>query len=451
MHEAWKGKRVLVVGMARSGKAAAELLCSLDARAVLSDAKPAVEGLEELVRLGCISRLGEPAEALAEGCDAVIVSPAVPSDAPVIHRAKALGIPLMAELEFAAQFVRGAMVAVTGTNGKTTTCALAGEILRNAGRHTFVAGNIGLPLSAVALQTGADDTCVVEVSSFQLENMHAFHPAGAAILNLTPDHLNRHGTMEAYGSLKESMLQNQVETDFFIYNADDPFCAAVASRAKAETIPFSATRQLGLGAWVQEGQVMVAGRALCGVEELSLKGRHNLENALAAAAIAMRFETPAAVIRHTLRSFQGVEHRMETVRELGGVRYINDSKGTNPESSTHAVLAMDRPTVLIAGGEDKGMGFEGFASAIVENKNIRHVVLIGRAAETIRAALEKEGYAHCAMAGADFEKAVALARSLLAEGGTVLLSPACASFDMFKDFEARGNAFKEIVNALESR
>ncbi|MCL1963964.1 MAG: UDP-N-acetylmuramoyl-L-alanine--D-glutamate ligase [Firmicutes bacterium] len=469
---AWKDKRALVAGMARSGKAVAELLVSLGSQVTLSDTKAEIGGLENLLALGCENRLGEPAESLVEGCDLVIVSPAVQKEAPVIQKATELGIPVMAELEFAARFVQGVMVGVTGTNGKTTTCSVLGEMLRNAGKNTYVAGNIGLPLSAVALKTLPGDFCVVEVSSFQLENMRAFHPHGAAILNLRPDHLNRHGTMEAYGALKESMLQNQTADDFFVYNADDPFCAAAARRAKAKVVPFSSTQALRHGAWVQDGQVMVSGRepcsfrepyaprerganrgqsqsrALCAVEELSLKGRHNLENALAAAAIAVRFDVPAAVIRHTLRSFQGVEHRMENVRVLGGVRYINDSKGTNPDSSIQAVMAMDTPTVLIAGGEDKDMGFEAFAGAIAGNKNIRHVVLIGSTAEKIRGALEKEDYTACEMAGFNFAKAVERARSLAVPGGAVLLSPACASFDMFKDYEARGNTFKEIVSAL---
>jgi len=449
MMEAWKNKRVLVVGMARSGLAAAEMLSEIGARAVLSDTKETIDGIDRLKAMGCAVRLGERSETLVRGADAVIVSPGVPPDAPVIGEARRLGVPLMAELEAASRFVQGVKIAITGTNGKTTTSALTGEILKNAGKNTYVAGNIGLPLSSVALKTRPEDYTVIEVSSFQLEHVDTFHPHVAALLNLTPDHLNRHGTMEAYGALKERMLKNQTERDFFIYNADDPFCRQAAGRQRAKAVPFSRTQAQKTGAWMQDGQLMVAGRALLTVEELSLPGPHNLENALAAAAIASELQVPAPVIRHTLRSFQGVEHRMESVRVLDGVKFINDSKGTNPESSIRAVEAMAVPTVLIAGGEDKGMRFDGFASAIRQNEHIRHVVLIGKTAETLREALEKAGYTAYTLAGVDFEKAVSLARELAVPGGAVLLSPACASFDMFKDFEDRGRRFKEIVGEMK--
>lgn len=449
MENGWLGKRALVVGMARSGMAAAELLTALGARAVLCDAKAAIPGMDALLAAGCEAHLGEAAETLVAGCDAVIVSPAVPQDAPVCREAARRGVPLLAELEFAAQLVQGTQIAITGTNGKTTTCSMVGEMLKNAGRNAYVAGNIGLPLSAVALRTAPEDCTVIEVSSFQLEHMESFHPRVAALLNLTPDHLNRHGTMEVYGALKEGLLRNQHSGDRFIYNADDPFCRAVAGRAQARAIPFSRTQVQEEGAWVGEGQIILQGKALCGEEELSLPGPHNLENALAAAAIAAELAIPLPVIRHTLRTFAGVEHRMETVRMLGGVRYINDSKGTNPESSIRAVEGMRVPTVLIAGGYDKGISFDAFAEAIARSGHIAHAVLIGKTAGSIRDALARAGFTACVMAGFDLEEAVRTARSLAAEGGTVLFSPACASFDMFKDFEDRGRQYKELVNALQ--
>jgi UDP-N-acetylmuramoylalanine--D-glutamate ligase len=244
------------------------------------------------------------------------------------------------------------------------------------------------------------------------------------------------------------MLKNQQNTDFFVYNAEDVFCAGVASRAKARTVPFSSARPLKEGAWVQDGHLMIAGRALCPVEELSLKGSHNLENALAAAAIAWELAVPAPVIRHALRTFQGVEHRMETVCTIDGICFINDSKGTNPESSLHAVRSMSQKTALIAGGDDKETDFSNFIGEILNNRNIAHVVLIGKSAEKMQMKLEKEGYLAFTNAGFDFEKAVSIARGQVADGGTVLLSPACASFDMFKDFEERGSRFKEIVQML---
>lgn len=447
MSESSEKQNYLVVGLARSGIAVAEMLASLGARVVLSDLRNDIE-VSRLETLGCEARLGEAAETLLEGMDAVVVSPAVPMTAPVIREADRLGIEVLAELEVAARHAEGLQVAITGTNGKTTTTMLVGEMLKNAGKRTYVAGNIGVPLSSVALKTAREDYIVIEVSSFQLEHMPTFHPRVGAILNLTPDHLNRHGTMEAYGALKEGMLRHMNDGDRFIYNADDPFCREAAGRTKAKAVPFSRKQALTEGAWMENGQLMIRERAILKAEEMSLPGPHNLENALAAAAMAVELGVPAPVIRHTLRSFQGVEHRMEHVRTLGGVRYINDSKGTNPESSMRAVQGMTAPTVLIAGGDDKGTGFAALAQAVRENAYIQRVLLIGRAAERICAALEEEGYAEYTIIGYDFEKAIREAKALAVEGGTVLFSPACASFDMFTDYEARGRLFKEIVNKL---
>lgn len=434
--------------MARSGFALAELLLSFGALPVLSDQRAEIEGIDALVAQGAEARLGEPSEALVKGCVLVIVSPAVPLEAPVIKAAEQLGIPVLAELEFAARSLKGTQVAVTGTNGKTTTASLIGEMLKNAGKRAFIAGNIGLPLSAVALQTEDEDYTVIEVSSFQLEHVEQFHPRGAVLLNLTPDHLNRHGTMDVYGALKERMLANQTEGDFLIYNADDAFCREVAARAKARTIPFARQQVLTEGAWLADGKLMLGGRALCAAEELSLPGPHNLENALAAAAVAAELGVPAPVIRHSLRSFAGVEHRMETVRTVHGVRWINDSKGTNPESSIRGVESMTVPTVLIAGGDEKGTDFTSFAEAIADSGTIRHVILIGKTAGRIQAALHTAGYDAVTVAGDNFEWAIALAAEKAEKDGAVLLSPACASFDMFQDFEARGNRFKELVQRL---
>lgn len=442
------GSRVLVVGLARSGLAVSRLLLRLGAVPILSDTRTDIEGIPPLVAGGAKARLGERSEALLAGVRLVIVSPAVPPEAPVIAAAEAAGIPVLSELAFAAEHLSGHKLAITGTNGKTTTSALLGEILKNAGKMARVAGNIGLPLSQVAMEARDGDYTVIEVSSFQLEHIGAFHPEGAALLNLTPDHLNRHGTMEAYGALKERLIAQQTKHDFFVYGADDPFAAQVAGRAKARTVPFSRLTRLRQGAWVQDGQVTLAGRALLPIDELSLPGPHNLENALAAAAFAAGLEIPPAVIRHTLRTFAGVPHRMETVRTLDGVRYINDSKGTNPEASMRGVEGMRVPTVLIAGGDEKGTDFTVFARAIAQNDQIRHVVLIGKTAARIEEALRIEGYTHITHAGFDFESAIKTARTLSTEGGAVLLSPACASFDMFKDFEARGDEFRRIVEGM---
>ncbi|MDR0929789.1 MAG: UDP-N-acetylmuramoyl-L-alanine--D-glutamate ligase [Oscillospiraceae bacterium] len=451
MDSAYSGQRVLVVGMARSGLAAGKLLLALGARVILCDARADVAGVDELAALGAAAQMGQDGADLVPDCDLLVVSPGVPLDAPVIQKAQALGVPVLSELALAAGQLSGETIAVTGTNGKTTTVTLIGEMLKNAGKPTRIAGNIGLALSAVALDTKPEDYTVIEVSSFQMENPGEFHPHIAVMLNLTPDHLNRHGTLEAYGALKARMGQRQGKRDVFVYNADDAFCRAEASKTKARTVPFSRTRRLKKGAWADAGQIWLPGRALCHVEELLLPGPHNLENALAAAAVAGELGIPPAVIRHTLRSFRGVEHRMETVRVLDGVTWINDSKGTNPDASIRAVQGMQVPTVLIAGGYDKETPFGALAEAVAANHALRDVVLIGKTAGQIRAALEQAGFTAIQDAGDDFAKALDMARALAEPGGAVLLSPACASFDMFKDYEERGREFKALVQQMEAK
>ena len=448
MDESLKNKRVLVVGMARSGLAAAKLLCQLGATPVLSDNKKEIEGIDELTAIGCESRLGEPAEALVEGCDAVIVSPAVWYNAPVILKAQQLGVPVMSELDFGFLHCAGSKYAVSGTNGKTTTVTLVAEMLKNAGRNAFTAGNIGIPVSQVAMEARPGDDIVIEVSSFQMEMTREFHPRGAILTNLTPDHLNRHGSMEVYGALKARMVAKMDANDFFVYNADDPFCVKTAEGCKARKVPFSRTQKLKSGAYVQDGQVIVGGKALCAAEEIRIPGPHNLENALAAACVAFAMDVPAPVIRHSLRTFKGVEHRIEFVRELEGVRYINDSKGTNVDSTIKAVQTMQRPTAIILGGYDKHCDFTPLAREMLASSMIREAVLIGATADQIENTLRREGFV--AIHRADTLKdAIDRCRALAADGWNVLLSPACASFDMFSDYEARGRIFKELVNELK--
>ena len=449
MDESLKNKRVLVVGMARSGLAAAKLLCQLGATPVLSDNKKEIEGIDELIAIGCESRLGEPAEALVEGCDAVIVSPAVWCNAPVILKAQQLGVPVMSELDFGFLHCAGSKYAVSGTNGKTTTVTLVAEMLKNAGRNAFTAGNIGIPVSHVAMEARPGDDTVIEVSSFQMEMTREFHPRGAILTNLTPDHLNRHGSMEVYGALKARMVAKMDANDFFVYNADDPFCVKTAEGCKARKVPFSRTQKLKSGAYVQDGQVIVGGKALCAAEEIRIPGPHNLENALAASAMAAEAGVPLPVIRHTLRTFAGVEHRMEFTRELDGVRWINDSKGTNPEATMRGVEGMKVPTVLILGGSEKGTPFDALAKTILANPNIRKVVTIGATAEKIEQALRAAGFTDITPCGSDFGFAIETCRKLAQPGWAVLFSPACASFDMFSDYEARGRIFKEMVNRLQ--
>ena len=451
-----KGSRVLVVGMARSGVAAARMLHETGALVRISDQKTEAELLGQLDELrldGIEWRLGEAAEALLEGMDLVVVSPGVPITHPAIEKAKQLGIPVIGELELAFRHAQGRLIAITGTNGKTTTCTLTGEIFKNAGKLTHVVGNIGVPYASVALKTRPEDVTVCEVSSFQLETIEKFHPAVTAILNITEDHLNRHGTMEAYTLLKARVFENQTVDDYLILNYDDDALRAMAKDAPCRVRWFSRTQIPPRGAFVVGGSLVYGTaddyRTICVADEVAIPGPHNLENALAATAIAMCMDVPPPVIRHSLRTFKGVEHRIEKVRELDGVTYINDSKGTNVDSTLKAIATMMKPTVMILGGYDKHVDMTRLCQAI-PGSQIKKVVLIGDTAMQIQKGLDEVGFTGYIHAGHDFEKAVCMAREMAEPGWNVLLSPACASFDMFADYEQRGRAFKAIVAGLTS-
>lgn len=448
-----RDKKVMVAGLARSGVSSAQLLCERGAKVSLYDMKtdlPTVRGA--LAGLPVSWHLGEDPQALALDSDLVVISPGIPVQSPWIEAAQKAGVGVIGELELGYLLSQGTMVAITGTNGKTTTTALTGEIFRNAGRLAYVVGNIGTPITGAAAISKPEDMMIVEVSSFQLETIERFRPVVSAVLNISEDHLNRHGTMDEYIRLKKRIFENQRSGDYVVLNWDDPITRAMAGDALCTPVYFSLTEQPPLGTWVQDGQIcfgnMAEGtqRNICFTQDVAIPGSHNLQNALAAAAIAMVLDIPAPVIRQTLRSFAGVEHRIEFVREVGGVRYINDSKGTNTDASIKAVQAMTAPTVLIAGGYDKATDFTPFAQAIVSG-TISHVVLIGDTAPQIQMALQKLGYESMHLAHT-MEEAVLLSAQLAQEGGNVLLSPACASFGMFEDYEHRGRVFKEIVQGL---
>lgn len=453
----WQGKTVLVIGAARSGIAAAELLLAAGAKPVLTDQKPAeaFEGrLDHLASAGC--RLifeADPVALLDHQPDAVILSPAVPQEAPVVQEAAKRGIPCMAELEFASRFIGDELIAVSGTNGKTTTVSLLGEIFTQAGKLVQVAGNVGFPLSAAVLKEKEQGLYVAEVSSFQLEGVDSFHPRIAALLNITPDHLNRHGFMAKYVALKQRLFDNMDAGDTAVLNHDCPITRGLAPQLKARIVWFSRKDEPSQGAFIRDGNIMFRWQqdeqVICAVDELRLPGNHNLENALAAVAVAGVYGVPAPVIRHGLRSFAGVEHRIEFVRELDGVSYFNDSKGTNPEASIRAVEAMKKPTILLAGGFDKEVSFEELACSIASQGSIRQVLLYGQTAEKIAAALREAGYTEIRLLN-DMAQAVKLAQQLAEPGSNVLLSPACASFDQFDDYEQRGRRFKEQVMGLGS-
>lgn len=450
----WQNKRVLVLGMARSGIAVSQLLCRYGACPLLNDRKTEAQlgdALLPLKELNCAWHLGEDPLSLLDRCDVLLISPGVPIDAPIVLAAREKNIPVTGELEVASQLAEGTLVALTGTNGKTTTVSLLGEIYRAAGKIAYVAGNIGYPLSAAAMLSKTEDMLVAEVSSFQLETTDTFHPRVAAVLNLTEDHLNRHYTMENYAAVKRHIFDRQCSADTAVLNYDDPACRAMAEGLQARIAWFSRTQSVDQGAFVKDGRIVIRWmgeeKPVCGVDEVYIPGPHNTENALAAAMMAYASGVPAAVIRHVLRTFKGVEHRIEFVRELDGVKWYNDSKGTNVDSTIKAVQTMRAPTVLILGGSDKHVPFDALAREIVQCGQITQVVLCGATAPQIERALLAAGYTAISHAE-KYPEMVELCRALAVPGGNVLLSPACASFDQFSDYEQRGRVFKQLVNEL---
>lgn len=450
----WEHKNVMVVGMARSGVAAAQLLVKHGATPFLVDQKKRQDlrvSLDDLDALPVKWHLGEEPETLFDQVDAIVISPGVPIQAPFVAAARERGIPVIAELELGYQLAEGTLVAVSGTNGKTTTVSLLGEIFKNAGKLAYVAGNIGYPICAAAMESHKEDVIVAEVSSFQLESVTTFHPKVAAILNITEDHLNRHGTMQEYIRLKARLFENQTAQDVAVLNFDDPILQEMAGQLNSRVAWFSRKQAVPLGAFVENGKIVCAWggetRTVCEAEAVYIPGPHNLENALAATAVAVAMGVPAPVIRHSLRTFQGVEHRIERTRELEGIVYYNDSKGTNVDSTIKAVQTMKAPTVIILGGYDKHVSFVPLAQEMAKTPAITHAVLIGQTAPQIEKALAESGF-HRFSHAVTLKEAIDTARSQAVPGGNVLFSPACASFDMFTDYEQRGRIFKELVHEL---
>ena len=448
------GCNVMVVGMARSGLAAVKLLAGKNANVIANDVKDASQlpdAVTELSQLpGVQLELGKPADDFVAQVDAVFISPGVPIDSSFVLKANDLGKPVIGELELGFMFTQCPIVAITGTNGKTTTTALTGLMFRRAGFNTNVVGNIGDPISAHATDTKPGDMTVLEVSSFQLESIHSFRPRVSVILNITPDHLNRHHDMQTYIDLKARIFENQRGDDVVILNWDDPLCRSLASKAKCRVLYFSRKEELSAGCFIKDGRIcyradgqeIVMGRP----EEVRIPGDHNLENALAASACALSMGVSPMIVRHTLAAFEGVEHRLEFVLEHQGVRFINDSKGTNPDSSIKAVQAMTLPTIIIAGGYDKGTGYDDFVASFAGSK-VCGLVVMGATAEQIASAAASRGFSNISHT-ATLKDAVYKAYGMAHPGYNVLLSPASASFDMFKDYEERGRVFKQIVTEL---
>ena len=450
-----ENKKVLIVGMGKSGIAAAQAMLRLGAKVFVQDSKP-VSDIEPQLANFLTSRdvkcyFGEKPACLDE-IDMMILSPGVPLEVDFVQEAMAKGVEVAGELEVAFRVGNGNYVAITGTNGKTTTTTLVGEIFKNAKRKTYVVGNIGVAVISMAVSAELDSWLITETSSFQLDTTKYFKPKISAILNLTPDHLNRHHTMENYGAAKAKIYENQDENGYFIVNYDDPASFELSKGCKkAKVVPFSRKEKLTYGAFVADGHIVIINDAgnlitLCKADELKIPGSHNLENALAAAAISYFAGIDPAVISDTLKNFQGVEHRLEYCGQVDGVRFVNDSKGTNPDASIKAIEAMKKGVILIAGGYDKGSDFTDFIKAF--DGRVKHMVLLGKTAPKIKEQAESAEYTDVTICK-NMEECVAEAFRLAVPGDTVLLSPACASWDMYTCFEQRGEHFKTCVHGLE--
>lgn len=448
-----RDRRILIIGMGKSGVAAAKALAAGGGVITITDTKSQAELTEAFSELeGWPVRIvtGGCPEVVPEKFDLVVTSPGVPIWAEPLKEAVNYDIPVLSEVELAYRFAKGPLVAITGTNGKTTTTALIGQMFKDAGFPVSVAGNIGIPLIQEVLHKPPEHIFVVEVSSFQLEWVEDFHPKVALITNITPDHLERHGTMEEYLGVKARIFKQQTAADYTVLNYDDPRIRELASLTPGQVIFFSRLHKLKKGVFVNNGKIYINinghEEPVCAAGELTIPGAHNLENALGAVAAGWAMGLSGRQMADTLRSFPGVPHRLEKVAVINGVEYINDSKGTNPEAAVKALEAFDKPIVLIAGGSRKGnVDFSVFAQKIREK--VRELILVGDTAHEIRMAVEQVGFTKARIVK-DLAEAVAVAAELAQPGEIVLLSPACASFDFFRNFDHRGEVFKELVHRL---
>ncbi|MDO5345042.1 MAG: UDP-N-acetylmuramoyl-L-alanine--D-glutamate ligase [Lachnospiraceae bacterium] len=449
----WQEKRVLVFGTGVSGIGAADLLEKVGAVPVLYDGNKALteEAVREKLPLGSRARIviGEMTDQVLEGIDLAVLSPGVPTDLPEVNQIREAGIPIWGEIELAYRNSKGDVLAITGTNGKTTTTTLVGEIMKYHQEQVFVVGNIGTPYTDAALQTTEASVAVAEISSFQLETIDRFHPKVSAITNITPDHLNRHHTMEEYIRVKESITKNQTPEDTCVLNYEDEELRRFGENLVPKVIFISSRRKLEKGLYLNGSVIEYKDGAsvteICSVKELKLPGLHNYENVMTAVGMTMAYGVPLEEIRHVLRRFTAVEHRIEYVAEKGGVVYYNDSKGTNPDAAIKGIQAMDRPTVLIGGGYDKDSSYEEWIRAF--DGKVKYLVLVGQTKEKIAAAARRCGFQDILMADT-FQEAFELCVSHAEPGDAVLLSPACASWGMFPNYEVRGKVFKELVHQL---
>lgn len=448
-----KYKKVLIVGMGRSGIAAAQAMIRLGADVTIQDSKK-----EENIDRSLVSFFRTKGAACyfddipkdMGAFDMIILSPGVNPEIPFIQEAVAKGVEVTGELEIAYRIGRGNFVAITGTNGKTTTTTLTGEIFAASGRKTHVVGNIGTAVISESLDADEDDWLITETSSFQLETTRYFKPRVSAILNITPDHLNRHHTMKAYAEAKAKVFANQSADGYLVVNADDKTCMDLSKKAKAKVVPFSSTRELPFGAFVRDGVIIVkdetAEHPVCRTDELKIIGQHNVENVLAAAAIAYFAGIDPEVISKVCTDFTGVEHRLEFCAEVDGVKYYNDSKGTNTDATEIALKAVGKDIILIAGGDAKSQNFDELAKGFAGR--VKALILLGRDGYMIKESAEKASFEpiyECR----NLDECVFKAHEIAKAGDTVLLSPACASWDMYDNYEQRGDHFKDCVRRLE--
>jgi UDP-N-acetylmuramoylalanine--D-glutamate ligase len=443
------GKRALVVGLGKSGVASALFMKAHGARVTVSDTKSGDELRNEIPVLldhGITVETGGHGDRTFRGQDLIVVSPGVPVDAPPLVQARSLGETVIGEIELAAQFLPGPIVAITGSNGKTTTTTLTGEIMTAAGLPTLVGGNIGTPAISLAERAKPETVVVLEISSFQLETIQTFRPKISVVLNVTPDHLDRHRTFEIYTDAKAKIFENQQGSDFAVLNADDPTCVAMGNRTRAQLFWFSRQKEVQQGAWVRDGNIVFRDsqgqREILQVSEIPLKGAHNLENVLAAVCSGVLMGCAPEKVRQAVQDFKAVEHRLEFVATIGGVDYYNDSKATNVDATTKALESFPANIHLILGGKDKGSDYTVLNDLI--RQRVKRIYTIGAAAAKIESQVKGAEIVHAET----LENAIRKAHATAQPGDVVLLAPACASFDQFKNYEHRGRVFKDIVLGL---
>lgn len=450
-------EKVLVVGTGKSGVAATQLLLRTGKLPVLFDSNAELDKDEILGKLSLSGDekkqveivLGDLTEEEKKALSGVVLSPGVPTDTEFVNDLRNRGLLISGEIELAFEQEKGAVLAITGTNGKTTTTTLLGEIMKATGKKTFVVGNIGNPYTLEAEKTDADSVTVAEISSFQLETIHTFRPRVSAILNITPDHLNRHHTMENYVKAKQDITKNQTKEDYCVLNAEDPYTDAFLEQCPATVILFSSQRELADGYFYADECIYKAVQGkkqkLMNIHEMRLLGMHNVENVMAAIAMADAYGADMEVILNVVRDFKAVEHRIEYVKTVRGVDYYNDSKGTNPDAAIKGIGAMVKPTYLIGGGYDKQSEYDEWIESF--GGKVRKLVLLGQTREKIADCAKKHGFTDYIFVD-DLQQAVDYCAEHAKEGEAVLLSPACASWGMFPNYEVRGKMFKDMVNAL---